>query len=1525
MTKKLVLILFILHVTFFTCIAQQYWVQRAGGITIDEGVDIATDANGNSYSTGYFTTYATFGTTTLHAAGNTDIYIVKLNHSGEYDWAIKAGGTGIDRPTAIKVDAIGNSYVTGYFYGTAHFGAYTVTAAGLQDIFIAKYDSGGICQWAKSCGGTGGDIGNGIAVDFSGNVIVTGQFSGSAMFGSINLISMNGSVDVFTTKLDANGNFLWAKKGSGPADDRGLAIACDAWGNAYVTGQFSDTITFDVQHDNQMYNALFILKYDASGNELWFRKAGGGGLEIPRAIAVDNIGNMIVAGDFQGDLTFYSCPNNTTLTNTYSNRIFLAKFNGAGNMIWNTTSGSDAGFTVKNMAVDRSNNLCVLGNFQCRLAEYADHYGQGTFNSIGYWDIYVSKWNPSGTWLWSRQTGGQYNDNGTGIAIDTTGQILITGGFYKKINFPVQHSKLIGYNYSLVDGCVSGYCNDTNYDNYEHWLSHGSSDIFIARAIDTARQPYDYYIRTDSACNRDMKKVYIIPSNQDTVHFCNSGTLYTNSNTCGAIGPTFTYLWSTGATNANLYSVTVSGSYWVRQTTEDGCFVSSDSMYVMIHPTPPKPTITDDHVINTNAINPSPIVLCPAGPVLLTGRDSIMNQYQWNGGPLNDSTLVVNYSGQYTFTVTDSFGCNNSNYVQVIMDSALVPIIPGMLCIQDTLGSDTISICQGLPFAMFVFDTLTNPNASVLCSPYLAYDPYALSSNPDNPLIYWTVTPNTFTYNDITSNCFSNPPDGNNFVPNQSSLYTITAMILRATACDSDTVVISRSIYVRVVPIPTAAISGNPFYCLGDSTLLTASSGDIYTWSTPITNSIHLDSLWVSTEGLYSLTVTNVGGCSAITSTIVTTNIQPIINSIPSSGFICPNDSAELICTGAGNYLWQGPGGPIGGNTSTMYAAEPGIYYCIVLDNNGCLLVTNEIEIAQYTTPYLQLPPNTTFCTGDSVLLTIVTNPNSTVLWNAPLSGNGLTEYVHASGTYTCSITSCGITTTATATVLESNPSAMIISNNQVLCAGDSLVLFGNAGMMTYHWLPGGSNFINDTVAQPGVYRLMITDSSGCSAMDSVVVTTATNAVTSAFDAAPLVGCEPLTVTFNNTSINGTSYQWSFGDNGFSNLQNPSHIYTASGSYSVKLITFNTNPCGTFSDTVIMTNYITIYPKPIAAFTADTMIGCVPFTVNFTNTSSNAIYYHWNFGNLDTSNLMNPTTTYTQAGIYTITLVASNTGGCNDTSHLTYLSIVSPPVILSAFAADTLFGCNPLTVTFTNASTNGTSYLWSFGDSTISFATNPTHTFTDSGLFTIKLITINDTSICGRVMDSSIQKDYIYIQDSMKITSNFSGTPLTGCIPLAITISNTSTNGSNYYWNFGNGQTSTDAIPTNIIYDVAGTYKISFITTNPNAKCAAPADTMFLDITADSCLIIGSNTFTPNGDGINDYFTIDAEGYSHYHLEIFNRWGQLLFESYQPQYRWNGYDAAGNEVPDGTYYYIFGAVSPTDKPVGRSGYITLIR
>ena len=179
----------------------QFWIQKAGGITIDEAYDVSV-SNSESYTVGYFTGTATFGSVTLTSSGSTDIYVTKNNSQGNFMWAVKAGGSGSDRGLSIKTDNQGNSYVTGYFSGVATFGSTILTSSGVQDVFVAKYNSSGILQWVTQSGGTDADISFGVSFNSFNEIFITGSYKGSATFGSTTLVSANTTSNVFIAKLN---------------------------------------------------------------------------------------------------------------------------------------------------------------------------------------------------------------------------------------------------------------------------------------------------------------------------------------------------------------------------------------------------------------------------------------------------------------------------------------------------------------------------------------------------------------------------------------------------------------------------------------------------------------------------------------------------------------------------------------------------------------------------------------------------------------------------------------------------------------------------------------------------------------------------------------------------------------------------------------------------------------------------------------------------------------------------------------------------------------------------------------------------------------------------------------------------------------------------------------------------------------------------------------------------------------------------------------------------------------------------
>ncbi len=1069
--RHVLLLCLILLLPFSKDANAQYWMQRAGGSTIDEAYSISLDGSDSTYTTGYFSGTATFGKTTLTSSGVSDVFVTKTDKNGNFKWAVKGGGSGSCRGLAIKVDAAGNSYVTGYYYGSATFGSKTITSAGAQDVFIAKYDNQGTLLWVVSAGGAMADIGNAITIDNSGNVLVTGEFAGTATFGTYTLTSVKNNVNVFTTKLDGSGNFLWAKMGSGPHTNRGLGVGCDPSGNVYVTGQFTDTITFDNVHKGSLYNAVFLIKYNSSGNEQWFTMAGGGTANIANGIAVDKNSNIYLTGDFSGTLSFFVSPV-VSLTNVYGNKIFVVKYDQTGKLLWDVADGSNSQVTSKAISLDGSGNPYVIGNFECRFNGYADQYGQGTFNSVGYWDIFVAEYlGSTGVWQWSRQIGGHNDNLGYGIAVNSTGDIYTAGSFNQDMII-TSAGGYLGYSSNQAD-CFQSYCSDGDYGVFQYFSTAGSSDIFIAKPIDLSRQPYDFYTRNGSICTRPVVSVCINNNCPDSVTFCESGYLNAISNTCSQVGPNFNYKWSTGVPYSGM-GVTKSGWYSVTQTSADGCLQTSDSIYVVINPNPQTPTITDNVVININSQHPAPITVCQKS-VILTGGGYGANSYSWSTGATTQS-ITVTSSGEYCFTVTNKKGCDSTTCVRVDIEDSLPKIKPAMIC--EGCKHDSIAFCKGSSFKELPFDSISNPAANpVYCIP------------PGSPYItnYWFAKPKTVSFVGITG-C---PLSDNSFTPSDSGWYYITDSIVRANICDTLVSVLHDSVYVTLYPIPSdsaLSIKGKNVVCPGDSTWLVA-VGTGYTWSTGSTK----DSIWVGT-GAYSITsmVTNKYGCSASSaaSIYVSTKTPPSIFITPNNGTICPGDSLFLTCSGSGSFQWQGPTGVIAGNSSSIYVKTPGFYYCVLTDTAFCApILSNTAQVNLYATPYMVASPNPAICPGDSVRLRVISSTGSVIQWLPPLSGSDSVQIITTPGVYTCKITCCGIVTNCSQAITMSNPLATIAASGpETFCAGDSVTLTANNGEILYVWEPGGINSQTIIVKTPGTYTLITTNADGCSARDTAKI-----------------------------------------------------------------------------------------------------------------------------------------------------------------------------------------------------------------------------------------------------------------------------------------------------------------------------------------------------------------------------------------------------------------------------------------------------
>ena len=428
------------------------WAKAMGGPGADIGSAIALDASGNIYTTGFYDGGTDFdpgaGTYNLPFAGGfADIYVSKLDASGNFVWAKAMSGTNTEEGISIALDGAGNVYTTGYFQGTVDFdpgaGIFNLTSSGGGfDIFISKLDTAGNFVWAKAMVGTNSENGNSIALDASGNVYTTGYFNATVDFdpgaGIYNLTSAGGA-DIFISKLDAGGNFVWAKRMGETNDDKGMSIVLDASGNVFTTGTFRDTADFDpgVATFNLIsagFENIYISKLDAAGNFVW-AKAMGGGRDIPYlALALDASGNIFTTGFYFGTADFDPGSGTFNLSSAGLRDIFISKLNAAGDFVWAKSMGGISEDEGLSIAVDASGNVYTTGQFQ---ATVDFDPGAATFNltSEGADDIVILKLDAAGNFVWAQTMGGTTDDICSSITLDALGNIFTTGYFGANVDF----------------------------------------------------------------------------------------------------------------------------------------------------------------------------------------------------------------------------------------------------------------------------------------------------------------------------------------------------------------------------------------------------------------------------------------------------------------------------------------------------------------------------------------------------------------------------------------------------------------------------------------------------------------------------------------------------------------------------------------------------------------------------------------------------------------------------------------------------------------------------------------------------------------------------------------------------------------------------------------------------------------------------------------------------------------------------------------------------------------------------------
>ncbi len=422
-------------------------VTMAGGTGNDRGTCVAVDAAGNSYVAGYFYEEATFGSITITSSLYKELFVAKMSLDGAWLWAVNAGGSNHSEITSIALDALGNAYVTGDYHGSPDFGGHSLTSyAYTVDIFIAKISSSGEWQWAVSAGGgSDSEKGYDLALDGGGNIYVTGYFQETASFGTTTLTS-NGNSDVFIAKLNPSGGWLGALGIGNTDSDYGVAITVDASDNVYVAGSYSGDITLGTTQLNSETDgstfvtkldsylsyqwaksadggdindiitdasgnayvtgeseqgatfgsisangAIFIAKMDDSGTWLWATSPTGTYWGVGYGLCIDDETNLYCTGYFEGEINFDS---NILLAQSESETLFATKMTASGEWVWATQSFGTGAIEGHGISVNNDQTVSLVGGFY-----HTVQFESDTYTSAGSRDIFCVTLNDTASFV----------------------------------------------------------------------------------------------------------------------------------------------------------------------------------------------------------------------------------------------------------------------------------------------------------------------------------------------------------------------------------------------------------------------------------------------------------------------------------------------------------------------------------------------------------------------------------------------------------------------------------------------------------------------------------------------------------------------------------------------------------------------------------------------------------------------------------------------------------------------------------------------------------------------------------------------------------------------------------------------------------------------------------------------------------------------------------------------------------------------------------------------------------------------
>ena len=360
------------------------WVYAAGGTGRDRGRKIALDSSGNIYVTGYYWSTVDFGGGNVTSNGYWDAFLLKLNSSGTFQWVKSYGSTLNDLGRDVAIDSNDNIYMLGNYRGTVDFGGGDENGAVNGDIFLVKFNSSGVFQWVYTAGASAADDSRALALDSNDNPYITGSFRDTVNFGGGNITAAN-TDDLFILKLNSSGAYQNIYTSNIFTTQKGKGLAVDSSGNIYATGTFSGTVDFGGGNITTSGNDIYLLKLNSSFAFQWVKRFavdnGGAGLALGLAVTVDEDGNVYSVGqigstiDLGGGSQGFGGQNDA----------YIVKHDSSGSFQWSKTFGSGSQNNIDkalDIVIDSNGFVIAVGEVESQNIDFTSVGGEILTNYV---------------------------------------------------------------------------------------------------------------------------------------------------------------------------------------------------------------------------------------------------------------------------------------------------------------------------------------------------------------------------------------------------------------------------------------------------------------------------------------------------------------------------------------------------------------------------------------------------------------------------------------------------------------------------------------------------------------------------------------------------------------------------------------------------------------------------------------------------------------------------------------------------------------------------------------------------------------------------------------------------------------------------------------------------------------------------------------------------------------------------------------------------------------------------------------